>query len=146
MRKVIAIALAIASLSLAAPASARGAGVRLSADLACFDSGGVHISFTIENLGPRRIRIDPDFHLILRARRVGDDVGAIAFVFPAPGFDVVPSGESRTFELDLGEAFEGLPGTDLSGLRLHLEAEVWLRGRSNPAVRTFSYPACDPPA
>jgi hypothetical protein len=146
MRKVIAIAMAIASLSLAAPASASGVGVRLVADLECLAAGGAHISFTIENVGPRRIRIDPDFHLILRARRVGDDVGAIAFVFPAPGFDVIPRGESRTFEIDLGEAFEGLPGTDLSGLRLHLEAEVSLRGRTHPAVRTFSYPACDPPA
>ena len=103
------------------------------------------MSFTVENLGPRRLRIDPDFHLRLNATRVGDDVGAIVFVFPAPGWDLIRPGESRTFEVDMGEASEGLPGTDLSGLRLHLEAGVWFAGRSHPAVRTFSFAACDPP-
>lgn len=146
MRRLVIVAAAALSIAAAAPATANPAAVRLSAEVACFRTGGVHISFTIENVGPRRVRIDPDFHLRLNATRVGDDVGAIAFVFPAPGWDVIPSGQARAFAIDLGEAFEGEVGTDLSGLRLHLEAEVWLAGRPSPAVRTFSFAACEPPA
>jgi hypothetical protein len=146
MRTLIVALTTAATLITAVPAVANPAAVRLFADVDCLRTGGAHIAFTIENVGPRRVRIDPDFHLRLNATRVGEDVGAIAFVFPAPGWDVIPPGEARTFQIDLGEAFEGLPGTDLSGLRLHLEAEVWLAGRPNPAVRTFSFPACEPPA
>lgn len=146
MRKLIVAFTTAVSLASAVPATANPAAVRLSASVDCLRAGGAHIAFTIENVGPRRVRIDPDFHLRLNATRAGDDVGAIAFVFPAPGWDVIPSGGSRTFQIDLGEGFEGSPGTDLSGLRLHLEAEVWLVGRPNPAVRTFSFPACEPPA
>jgi hypothetical protein len=146
MRRLSAAALTLVWLLSATPAHAGPAAVRLSADLSCHRTGGVRIDFTIENVGPRRVRIDPDFHLWVNATRVGDDVGAIAFVLPAPGWDVIGPGQERTFRIDLGEAFEGLPGTDLSGLRLHLHSEVWLAGRANPAVRTFSFPACDPPA
>lgn len=145
IRKAVVVAGLLLTLAATTPANAGAAGVRLSADIGCLPSGGAHVSFSIENLGPRRLRIDPDFHLRLNATRVGDDVGTIVFVFPAPGWDVIRPGASRTFEIDMGEASEGLPGTDLSGLRLHLEAEVWLAGRAHPAVRTFSFAACDPP-
>jgi hypothetical protein len=145
MRRLVVFAAVALSLATVVPASAGPAAVRLSADVVCLRSGGAHIAFTIENVGPRRVRIDPDFHLWLKVTRVGDDVGAVAFVFPAPGWDVIPAGQARTFQLDLGEAFEGQLGTDLSGLRLHLSSQVWLAGRPNPAVRTFSFPACAPP-
>lgn len=146
MRRLLTAVIVASSLSVALPADAAPAAVRLSAGLQCLRAGGAHVSFTIENVGPRRVRIDPDLHLRLNATRVGDDVGAIVFLWPAPGWDVIGVGESRTFEVGMGEAFDEPEGTDLSGLRLHLDAEVWLAGRPNPAVRTFSFPACAPPS
>jgi hypothetical protein len=42
----------------------------------------------------------------------------------------------------MGTPDEGFPGIDLSGARLLLESEVWLEGRSNPVVRTFTFSGC----
>ena len=146
MRRLVVVATTLTTLLMAHPATANPAAVRLSGALRCLAAGGAHISLTIENVGPRRVVIDQDFHLQVNVTRPGPDVGMIAFVFPAPGWARIPPGGSRTFELDLGEGFEGEPGTDLSGLRLHLEAVVFFVNRPHPAVKTFSFPACAPPA
>jgi hypothetical protein len=143
----LGVVLVAASLASAQPAAGRPAAVRLRATLACIEGGGAWIGFTVRNVGPRTVRIDPDFHLQLEPVRPGPvDTGSVLFVFPAPGWERIPSGEERTWVLSIGEPFEGLPGVDYSGARLLLSAEVYLRGRPHPAVRTFAFEACPPPA
>ncbi|HET9672562.1 MAG TPA: hypothetical protein VFQ40_06910 [Actinomycetota bacterium] len=132
-------------VALAQPATARPAAVRLRATLECIEGGGAWIGFTVRNVGPRTVRIDPDFHLQLEPVRPGPvDSGSALFVFPAPGWARIVPGEERTWVLSIGEPFEGLPGVDFSGARLLLSAEVHLRGRPHPAVRTFAFEACPP--
>ena len=145
--RAIALTVAIVvPIGIAQPAAAGAAAVRLRATLTCSTGGGASIDFTVRNVGPRTVHIDPDFHLQLEPVRPGPvDSGVVLFVFPAPGWDRIPPGEERTFLLTAGEPFEGLPGTDLSGARLLLSAEVYLRGRPHPAVRTFAFPACPSP-
>jgi hypothetical protein len=143
LRVVALSALFVVPLSIAQPAIGGPAAVRLGAALACMTGGGASIDFTVRNVGPRTVVIEPDFHLEVEPIRPGPvDSGVVLFVFPAPGWDRIPPGEERTFLLTAGEPFDGLPGTDLSGVRLHLSAEVYLRGRPHPAVRTFAFPAC----
>jgi hypothetical protein len=143
LRAVALTAAIVVPLAIPQPAAAGGGAVRLRAALECIAGGGAAIDFTIRNVGPRAVHIDPDFHLQLEPVRPGPvDSGVVLFVFPAPGWDTIPSRGERTFLLTAGEPFEGLPGTDLSGARLLLSAEVYLRGRPHPAVRTFAFPAC----
>ena len=114
--------------------------------LVCADGGGAHLTLTVANEGTRRLVIDPDLHL--RFEIVGSGgrrPGVIIFLFPAPGWDRIPPGEQRTFLIDLGTPFEGEPGLDLSGGRLLLEVQIWLRGMERPWERTTTFPPCDPP-
>lgn len=145
--RAIALTVAIVvPIGIAQPAAAGAAAVRLRTTLTCIAGGGAAIDFTVRNVGPRTVHIDPDFHLQLEPVRPGPvDSGVVLFVFPAPGWERIPPDEERTFLLTAGEPFDGLPGTDLSGARLLLSAEVYLRGRPHPAVRTFAFPACPPP-
>lgn len=124
------------------PAEAAVPRVRTYASLACVPGGGARVAFTISNPGRETVRLDPDFHLRLEVIRRGRQPGVILFVFPAPGFDEIPRGQSRTFLLDMGTPDEGSPGVDLSGARLLLGSEVWLEGRPNPVVRMVTFPGC----
>jgi hypothetical protein len=143
MRRFIATALAAAAfMAVAAPASAAPPRVAVSAEVRCLGEGGIAIDLTFENTGRRTARIDPDFHVLIETVRKGRQPGAVLFVFPAPGFDRIPPGESRTFLLTAGEPFEGVPAMDFSGSRIVLEVEVWLRGREHPVSKTLTYPAC----
>ncbi|HEX6579590.1 MAG TPA: hypothetical protein VF195_01785 [Actinomycetota bacterium] len=145
MRRLIATILTISfALLTGHPATAVPPRVSVSAELRCLEGGGIGIDLTIENTGRRIARIDPDFHLLVQTIRKGRQPGVVLFVFPAPGFDRIPPGESRTFLLTAGEPFEGEPAIDFSGPRIILETEVWLRGRDNPVVRTLTYPGCAP--
>jgi hypothetical protein len=133
----------------AAASSRPTVAAKLMADLACRSSGGADVTFTIQNRGRDALHIDGDIHLTLEVRRSGEPPsGTAVFVFPAPGFDVIPVGESRTFLIPMGDAIPEaeIPGTDLSGIRLRLEAEVWFAGRDRPVRRDFAFPACPPPA
>jgi len=145
MRRLIAATLAISSILLVGyPAAAAPPRVSVSAELRCLEGGGIAIEITIENTGRQIARIDPDFHLLVETIRKGRQPGVVLFVFPAPGFDRIPPGGSRTFLLTAGEPFEGEPAIDFSGPRIILEIEVWLRGRDHPVVRTLTYPGCAP--
>jgi hypothetical protein len=116
--------------------------VRIGADVTCLTDGGIAIDLTVENHGSRAAHIDPDLHLLVETVRMGRQPGVVLFVFPAPGFDRIPPGESRTFLLTAGEPFEGEPAIDFSGSRILIEVEVWLRHRIHPAIRTLSFSAC----
>ena len=121
---------------------------RLTADLACLRDGGAGVTFTIRNLGRAPLEIDADFHLGLELVRAGGrEPGPIVFVFPAPGFEVIPPGEERTFGVPMGDAEPGSgePGVDLSARRLILGAEVFFEGRDRPVRRHFSFPGCPAP-
>jgi hypothetical protein len=145
MRRSVAIVLAAAAfMAVASPASAAPPRVTVSAEVRCLDDGGIAIDLTFTNTGRRVARIDPDFHLLIEAVRQGRQPGTVLFVFPAPGFDRIPPGESRTFLLTAGEPFEEVPATDLSGSRIIIDVEVWLRGREHPMTRTLTYPGCPP--
>lgn len=123
--------------------AARPPQVSIHADVSCLAAGGLGIELRIENRGDRVARIDPDVHLLIETvRRGGRQPGVILFVFPAPGFQRIPPGESRTFLLTAGEPFDGQPAIDFSGRRILIEVEVWLSGRSHPVRRTLSFPAC----
>ena len=127
----------------------QAAPVRLIADLACLRDGGAEATFTIRNLRRAPLTIDGDFHLGLEPVRAGGRApGPIVFVFPAPGFGVIPPGEERTFVVPMGDAEPGSgePGVDLSARRLVLGAEVFLEGRDRPVRRHFSFPGCRTPA
>jgi hypothetical protein len=142
MRRFIATAFAGAAfMAVAAPASAAPPRVAVDAEVRCLEAGGIAIDLTFENTGHRTARIDPDFHVLIETVRKGRQPGAVLFVFPAPGFDRIPPGESRTFLLRAGEPFEGQP-IDFSGSRIVIEVEVWLRGREHPVMKTLTYPAC----
>jgi len=148
MRRLIAATVAAAAFAtVASPASAAAPPrVAVTAEVRCLDAGGISIDLTFENTGRSVARIDPDFHVLIETIRNGRQPGAVLFVFPAPGFDRIPPGESRTFLLTAGEPFEGEPATDFSGSRIVIEVEVWLRGREHPVSRTLTYPACPVPA
>jgi hypothetical protein len=118
--------------------------VAVSAGVGCLSGGGISIALTVENTGSRVARIDPDLHMLIETIRMGRQPGVVLFVFPAPGFDRIPPGESRTFLLTAGEPFDGLPATDFSGHRIIVETEVWLHARAHPVTRTLSFPACSP--
>ena len=139
----------IAGAALASPADARtqAAPVRLLADLTCPAGGGVDVTFTVRNLGKRTLTIENDFHLFLDkvGPRGRESVSAV-FVFPAPGFQVIPPGEKKTFLVPIGTAEEGDPGADLSARRLLLEAEVFFEGREKPVRRLFSFEGCPEPS
>jgi hypothetical protein len=101
------------------------------------------MDLSIRNVGPRTVRISPDFHLQIEPVRPGPiDEGMVLFVFPAPGWDVIRPREQVTFSLTPGVPEPGEEPTDLSGSRVLMEAEVYLDGRVHPAVRTFSFPGC----
>jgi hypothetical protein len=144
LKRVVPLLLVAATLaSLPGVASAAGPPVvRIGADVTCLTDGGIAIDLTVENRGSRVAHIDPDLHLLVEAVRRGRQPGVVLFVFPAPGFDVIPPGESRTFLLTAGEPFEGEPAIDFSGSRVLIEVEVWLRHRAHPATRTLSFSAC----
>jgi hypothetical protein len=145
MRRLIAATVAAAAFTtMASPAAAAPPRVAVSAEVRCLDPGGIAIDLTFENTGRRVARIDPDFHVLIETIRKGRQPGVVLFVFPAPGFDRIPPGESRTFLLTAGEPFEGEPGIDFSGRRMIVDVEVWLRHREHPVVRTLTFPACEP--
>jgi hypothetical protein len=147
MRRLIATALAVAAFTaIASPALAAPPRVAVSAEVRCLEEGGIAIDLTFENTGRRTARIDPDFHVLIETVRKGRQPGAVLFVFPAPGFDRIPQGESRTFLLTAGEPFEGEPATDFSGSRIVIDVQVWLRDREHPVSKTLTYPACSVPA
>lgn len=117
--------------------------LRLGADLACRPGGGADLTLTIENLGAEPLTI-ADIHLALGAVRPGGQEGiSIVFLFPAPEAATVPPGGSQTFLVGFGDVFEpGEEPPDLSGARLILGVDVFLRGRDRPVVRHFSFPGC----
>jgi hypothetical protein len=118
--------------------------LRIEPLLTCADGGGAHLVLTVANEGGRQVVIDPDLHIVLEiAGRHGRRPGVIIFLFPARGWDRVPPGEERTFLVDLGTPFEGEPGIDLSGARLFLEVQVWLRGFEAPWERVTTFAACN---
>jgi hypothetical protein len=120
--------------------------LRVRAVVSCLAEGGIGIDLTLTNRGSHVARIDPDLHLLIEAVRAGGrQPGVVLFVFPAPGFDRIPPGQSRTFLLTAGEPFEGEPAIDFSGRRILIEVEVWLRGRQHPVTRTLSFPGCGRP-
>jgi hypothetical protein len=145
----VSLVVLIAGAALARPADARtqAAPVRLLADLACARSGGADVTFTVRNLGHRTLTIENDFHLFLDKVGPGgrESVSAV-FVFPAPGFEVIPPGKKKTFVVPIGTAEEGEPGVDLSARRLLLEAEVFFEGRERPVRRLFSFEGCPAPS
>jgi hypothetical protein len=141
-RFIAATVVATAFTAIASPVGAAPPRVAVSAEVRCLDGGGIAIDLTFENTGRRVARIDPDFHVLIETIRQGRQPGTVLFVFPAPGFDRIPPGESRTFLLTAGEPFEGEPATDFSGSRVIIEVEVWLRGREHPVSKTLTYEGC----
>ncbi len=128
----------------AAAAAQQAAPVRLAAQLSCLPGGGAEVAFTVSNVGNRTLTIRDDFHLTLSVvRGRGLVFGGVVFVFPVPDFAVILPGESSTFRVPIGDAIGGEGGTDLSGRRLVLEAEVWFEGRDRPVRRYFSFPGCN---
>ena len=103
----VSLLVLVAGAALANPADARtqAAPVRLLADLTCVTSGEAEVKFTVRNLGNRTLTIENDFHLFLDKVGPGGrkSVSAV-FVFPAPGFDVIPPGKKRTFLVPIGTA------------------------------------------
>jgi hypothetical protein len=146
MMKRIVLLVFIATALASGPgvaSAARPPVVRISAEVTCLTDGGIGIDLSVENRGTRVAYIDPDLHVLIEAVRMGGrQDGVVLFVFPAPGFDRIPSGETRTFLLTAGEPFEGEPAIDFSGSRILIEVEIWLRHRIHPATRTLSFPAC----
>ncbi len=140
--------LLVLSVALTTPvveASPRSAArLRLGAELVCLAGGGANVTLTFSNEGSDFITLDGDFHLFLDAVTSGgrEFAGAV-FVFPAPGFDTVASGGEVTFQVPIGDAVEGEPGSNLNTRRLLLEAEVFLEGQDRPIVGQFSFPGCD---
>ncbi len=93
-----------------------GTPVVLLARLERIEGGGANVTFDVRNDGPRVLSIKDDFHLFLEAVRPnGTRLVSIAFVFPAPEFEVVPPGEARTFVLPKVVGDDGEPGVDFGG-------------------------------
>jgi len=135
----------VAGGALARPAEARiqTAPVKLLADLACAPGGGANVTFTVRNVGIRRLTIKDDFHLFLdKVGTGGREFVIAAFVFPAPEFQVIAPGAKKTFLVPMGTGEEGEPGVDLSARRLLLEAEVFFEGLRKPARGLFSFEGC----
>lgn len=117
----------------------RAAPVRLAAHFECVSDRRASLSFTIENIGRRPLAIDQDFHLSLeRVVAGGHEPITMLFVFPAPGFDVIPPSEQRTFMVPVDTDEAGA----LDGRRLILGADVFFEGRDRPATRHFSFSGC----
>jgi hypothetical protein len=130
----------------AAPES-QAAPVRLTAELSCLPTGGASVMFSIANIGRRTVAIDQDFHLGIGVVRSGgiEDAG-LAFVFPIPELAVIEPGAESTFVVPIGDPLEpGEVGTDLSGRRVLLEAEVFFEHRRKPTRRLFSFRPCPAP-
>lgn len=122
----------------------QGARLRLSSDLACLSEGGAEITFVIANRGREAVVLDGDFHLFLeKVTAGGREPAGAAFVFPIPELQTIEPGGASTFRVPIGDAGEGEPGTDLSGRRLILEAEVFLEGQERPVRRLFTFPGCN---
>lgn len=127
------------SAEAAGPTSA--APVRMDAALACVAGGGASVTFTIRNLGHTTLTIHDEFDLALSAVRPGGPQPVVlAFVFPAPGFNVIAPGESKTFIVPMGG--DGESGVSLQARRLLLDASVWFEGRPQPVTKTFTFPGC----
>jgi len=142
------LSIAVTSLVIAplTPAAAADSRERLAVKtiLECADGGGARLTLVVANEGVHPVVIDPDLHLLLEiAGSQGRRPGVIVFLFPAPGWNRIPPGETRTFLIDLGTPFEGEPGLDLSGGRLLLEIQIWLRGVAHPWERMRTFPACN---
>jgi hypothetical protein len=131
----------------AVAAEGHNAPVRFGAELACVREGGADVSFTIANIGRRRLKIKGDFHLLLETVGPrGHRVASLVFVFPAPPFQVIEAGEQETFLVPMGVGEEGEQGVDLSAHRLLLRSEVFFTQRPGHGMeRGFSYPGCPPP-
>ena len=143
---LLLVLLAGAALTSPAEARAQAAPVRLLADLTCASGGGANVTFTVRNLGHRTLTIENDFHLFLdKIGPGGRESAIVAFVFPAPEFEVIAPGTAKTFLVPMGTAEEGEPGVDLSARRLLLEAEVFFEGRDKPVRRLFSFEGCAAP-
>lgn len=124
-----------------AAGTATVAPVHMDATLACVAGGGASVTFTVRNLGHATLTIHDEFDLALSAVRPGGPQPvALAFVFPAPGFDVIAPGESKTFIVPIGG--DGESSVSLQAKRLLLDATVWFEGRSQPVTRTFTFPGC----
>jgi hypothetical protein len=145
MRRLLVATLAAGIVALVPGiAGAAPPRVAVSAAVGCLSGGGISIDLTVENTGSRVARIDPDLHVLIETIRMGRQPGVVLFIFPGPGFDRIPPGESRTFLLTAGEPFDGLPATDFSGRRIIIEVEVWLRARAHPVSRTLTFAGCPP--
>jgi hypothetical protein len=144
---LLLVLLAGAVLTRPADARTQAAPVRLLADLTCASDGGANVTFTVRNLGHRTLTIENDFHLFLDKVGPGGRESAIAaFVFPAPGYEVIAPGAATTFVVPMGTPDEeGELGVDLSARRLLLEAEVFFVGRDKPARHLFSFEGCAAP-
>jgi len=142
MRAFAATLVATSFTLLPTVAEAAPPRVAVSADVTCLEGGGLGIDLRVENTGSRTARIDPDLHLLIEPIRTGRQPGVVLFVFPAPGFDKIPPGESRTFLLTAGEPFDGEPAIDFSGSRILIEVQVFLWSRAHPVSRTLTFPGC----
>jgi len=144
MALLILVLSATVAVPVAEAGTRTGGRVRLAAGLVCLTGGGANVTFTVSNVGGDTVVLDGDFHLFLeKATTGGLTFAGAAFVFPAAGFDTIAPGGASTFQVPIGDAVEGEPGTDLSAHRLILEAEVFLEGRARPVVRRFTFPGCD---
>lgn len=170
MRRVI-VALAAGGLLLALSAASalasptttavhrnQPAPVKLSAQLECVPDGGALVTFTVRNNGTRPLTIEDDFHLYLldkvdpkvkpKVVHGGREPIIIAFVFPAPEFQVIAAKDAKTFVVPMGmreEVDSGVDLSDLRGQRLFVEAEVFFEGRDKPVRRLFSFEECPKP-
>jgi hypothetical protein len=152
VRRLTVICALVVSVGVLAQAAGGAHGsqatpVRLQAELACLPTGGASVTFTVANIGRRPLAIDQDFHLELTVvRSGGPEPAGAAFVFPIPELALIQPGAQSTFVVPIGDAIEpGEPGTDLSGRRILLEAEVFFEGRRKPVRRVFSFRACRAP-
>jgi hypothetical protein len=150
--RIMALALGVLLLALGAEAAlasptaahkSQATPVKLLADLTCAPGGGANVALTIRNLGPRTLNIENDFHLFLdRVVPGGRTFVTAVFVFPAPEFEVIAPGASKTFLVPMGTGEQGEPGVDLRAHRLLLEAEIFFEGRDKPVRRHFSFEGC----
>lgn len=148
MKRRCAAAVLIATSLLLGPlgrsATAAPIPIRMTLTASCLSSGGLVTVLTLRNLGSNPVRIDPDFHMMLDVvGRRGREGRLIAFVFPAPGFDMIQPDATVRFLITLGDAEPGEEPIDLSGHRLLLELTVYFAGSDRPATKTFSLRPCE---
>jgi hypothetical protein len=118
---------------------------RLGPTVACQQTGGATLEFTLTNRGSHEQRLSSDLHLTLDAVRAhGRKTVLTVFVFPMFGFDTVPAHGDRAFIVPFGVAVPEAqePGVDLSARRLILRAEVFLAGWDRAIKRSFSFAGC----